>query len=179
MCDPVTASLAAASALKGVMQIGQTSSAAAAGYQAVERNIARSEAANARQAVDINEQTVEAETDRYRQANRELGALRVAMGEMGVGSSSRTALVRRQGGVAGLDLRRIRRTNQRQLGALRDANVANRQAGQEQVSQLYSSARFSNLGSALGALTGPLQIVGQQQALSSALKAAGNPKPSG
>lgn len=104
----------------------------------------------------INEAAQAESSDRVRQANRELGTLRVAAGEMGATATSSHLMAGGFGFAEGLDLGRIESNRVERGRAERTSNTQQRQVYKERTRAAYRRARnartnifFTAAGSAL------------------------------
>lgn len=89
----------------------------------------------------INEAAQADHSDRVRQANRDIGTLRVAAGEMGATATSSTLMAGGVGFAEGLDLGRIESNRVEQGRGVRSANEEQRQVYKEKTREAYRRAR--------------------------------------
>ena len=175
--DPFTALAIGSLALSGVTMFAQQSqakAAAAAEQAAAERNFALRNEELTRQQVETNRIAMEDRSDIIRRANQELGAIRVASGEVGASQSSFVRMVAELGATEGIDLSRIESNRKNQ--------VASQQASKRSAAVDYSNTvtrarneyKSAVTNSVLGFVGSGLQIGGSYYRGRAAQQAATN-----
>lgn len=174
MCEPITAlaiaSTVAAGASAGASFVGAQQQASIAAQQARDAqaaalaNYEMVQEENTRLQVQVNESAAEQKSDRIRQANAELGALRVAA-DRGLSAATIDSFAGEIGGMEGIDLSRVERQRERDVDALQTRKQAGLISYQSDIATIQNEARAAAnqargqaIGAGLGFIGSGLQI---------------------
>jgi HAMP domain-containing protein len=111
-----------------------------------------------RQQEETNRVAREDRSDIMRRADQELGAIRVAAGEVGATDSSFARMVQELGYVEGLDLSRIESNRKARIDALQSAKTSTRQDYLNTTTQAFNQAKAATTNAILGFVGSALQI---------------------
>lgn len=145
-------------AVSAFAQMGAARSAAADSAQIAASNFQAADKELTRQQTRVNEVAGERRSDRIARADRELGTLRVALGELGASRANAISLVSELGFVEGLDLSRINVSAADEVESLQSQKEAARRGATDTISAgrtAYSNART---GAILGLVGSGLAI---------------------
>jgi hypothetical protein len=163
--DPatLTAISIGTSVVTGGAQIMMAQQQAAAAAEAANRNTQAAYAElNARQQ-DAVDKASQDKSDRAKQADRELAALRVAMGETGgLGTVTSTRLAGEVGAIEGMDISRIEANRDREINALQRSKEAARINGMNAIKSAQTSANNQSISAVMNVASSGLQIATQQ-----------------
>lgn len=161
MCDPATAvalsvASAAASAGGGFITANRQAKAASRRADAANRNHLMVTQENRRLQNETNRIRTERKSDRVRQANAELGTIRAASGELGLGHT--TPFVTEAAYNEGLDLSRIDTNADNQIQRIQASSKASHLSTLAEVQGAMSEAKAAKTGALLNALGSGLHI---------------------
>ena len=143
-------------ATSSFVQAGQAQAQAAAAEAAARENNELQQEELSRQQRDVREVEQQAKSDRVRQAERDLGALRVAEGEAGLTSTAFLGFVNEVAASEGIDIARIDANADERAAALQAQKRAVAQGATNTIIQARNEARsttqraiFEGIGSGL------------------------------
>lgn len=148
----------AAAAASTYVQVHSANVAAAQAEEQAIANAKRTDSELLRQQEDVNASALQQKADRIRQADQELGALRVSLGERGVSASTFQNFLLDFGYTEGLDLSRIEGNRKRAEETLQSQREANRLGLNDTVQNIALAASSSKSNAIAGGVSSGLQI---------------------
>jgi hypothetical protein len=139
-------------------QASQAQAAAKAQAQAAEMQAQATYAEATRQQTESNRIATEQKSDRIRQADQELGTLRVIVGELGSSSATSTNFFKEAGYIEGLDLSRIESNRQARIDSLQASKEAAHTGAMNTVSMANQQANFRTTNALIGFAGSALRI---------------------
>lgn len=161
-------------AVSGIMQGREATKAAEREMAVAAQNNARVQEELTRQQEDLNEATRQRKSDRIRQAEEELGFIRVAQAE---GSGLGTAAIFEAGYLEGLDLSRIEQNRTSESDSLQSRKAASAQGAQVTINNAASEAKARQRAAMMNTLGSGLQIYSNHQSNQRIEEAARNRTP--
>lgn len=131
-------------------QIGQARAAAAESSQIAAENFTAANKELTRQQERVQEVASERRAERIARADRELGTLRVVLGELGAGRANTISLVSELGFIEGIDLTRIGRNADDEVESIQ----SRKEAAHRETTDTISAARRSFSNARTGAILG-------------------------
>jgi len=150
-------------ALSGVSAVAQARNAGAVQEQtqvAAQQNFAFRDEELTRRQGEVRDLGKEEKSDVVREADRQLGTMRVVAGDVMASDASMVRMLAEMGGTEGLDIGRIDATTERRVEELQASKRASQQEYVNIVSQSYQRERASILDATLGFAGSALQIGG-------------------
>lgn len=164
------------SAVSTVSSIASANSAARGQARAAQETARLQVEEYRRQQSEVNRTSSEQKSDVIRQANRELGALRVTAASAGASGGSFLNLVSEIGAIEGTNLSRLEANRKGQVGALEAAKSAAVSGASQAAALARNQARVSNIGSLLSFAGSGLQIGADYNFRQTQLDLAQNPR---
>jgi len=115
-------------------------------------------AENRRRQFAVNEESRLQKTDRIQQAEKEIGAVRVSIGELGATDASRMAFIRAVGFTEGEDVTRIDTNRIAKLNEIDAESLSARQATEDTLKKAYYTANSAWRQAIFGGISAGLQI---------------------
>lgn len=163
-------------AVTAFAQIGQANAMYQAQQEAANRQIEASYKEISRQQEEVNRIAVEQKSDRIRQANAELGTVRVSAGERGVSGGTMMAYARAIGALEGMDISRIEKNRESNIKAGEAAKVAAQNQYFSTLTIAANQTSAAKTSAFLGFVGSGLQIGSGLYKQSSVLGTLSNPK---
>jgi Zn-dependent metalloprotease len=148
----------AAAAAAAAQQAAAASAAARATEKAARANNEIAQEELSRQQTEVQEAEQEEKSDRMRQADRELGSLRVAEDQLGLTSTAFLGFVNEVAAIEGIDLARISDNAEEQRAALQSRKEAVAQDAINNINQANIQASNDKNKAVVGAVGSSLQI---------------------
>ena len=149
----------ALSAVSSATGAAMSASAANAQSRAALKNFQARDAELTRQQIETKRIASEDKSDTIREADRTLGEIRVAAGEVGaMGNTSYIRMMVELGGAEGIDLSRIERNRQEAVASAQAGKEAAAISGQNVVNRAQNEHTSNLVGSVLGFVGTGLQV---------------------